>query len=274
MYKIIIIVFFTILLAAQVSALNAQCVKENKAFNMNEKITFDVIYNWGFIWIEAGYVEFKVNKAYFNSKQVYHFDAWGTSLEKYDWIFKVRDRYQAYADMETLQPLWFERTNYEGGFEVHNIYNFNYQQGIIKASLENSDHPKLDTTIPLKDCTLDLISIIYHARNIDFSKYKADDRIPLRVIIDGEIFDLFIRYHGKETITTRDKVSYSCEKFSALLVEGTIFNAGEDLTVWVTDDKNRIPVMVEAKILVGSVKAMLKGAHNLRNPTVLKTRVY
>lgn len=258
----------------QASALNAQCAKDNQAFSINEKITYDVIYNWGFIWIEAGYVEFKVKKAYFNSKQVYHFDAWGTSLEKYDWIFKVRDSYQAYADMETMKPLWFERDNYEGGFEVHNIYNFDYQKGIIKASLENSDHPQLDTLIPLKDCTLDLVSIIYHARNIDFSKYKADDRIPVRVIIDGEIFDLFIRYLGKETIKTRDKVSYSCDKFSALLVEGTIFNAGEDLTVWVTDDKNRIPVMVEAKILVGSVKAMLKGAHNLRNPTVLKTRVY
>jgi len=75
---------------------------------------------------------------------------------------------------------------------------------------------------------------------------------------------------GKVVLKTKDGNKYNCIKFSALLIEGTIFKGGEDLFVWVTDDENRIPVMIEAKIIVGSVKALLSGTEGLRNETSVK----
>jgi hypothetical protein len=114
-----------------------------------------------------------------------------------------------------------------------------------------------------------VLTAIYHARNLDFSKYSIDQKIPLSLIIDNEIYDLYLRYQGREEIKVRGGTRYNCIKFSAMLVEGTIFSGGEHLTVWVTDDKNRIPVMVKAKILVGSVKAVLKSTRNLKHPSVL-----
>ncbi|NJK87753.1 MAG: DUF3108 domain-containing protein [Bacteroidales bacterium] len=83
---------------------------------------------------------------------------------------------------------------------------------------------------------------------------------------------MFIRYLGKETIETKEGIKYNCIKFSSLLVEGTIFKGGEDLIVWVTDDKNRVPVLVQAKILVGSVKAYLTGTEGLRNKPNAKVK--
>ena len=77
--------------------------------------------------------------------------------------------------------------------------------------------------------------------------------------IDNEVFNLYIRHLGRDTITLHGGKTYSTFKFSAMLVKGTIFKGGEDLFVWVTDDKFHIPVLVEAKILVGSVKAILVG---------------
>jgi len=77
---------------------------------------------------------------------------------------------------------------------------------------------------------------------------------------------LYVRYLGKEILKTHDKRKFKTIKFSALLIEGTIFNGGEDLTVWVTDDLNRIPVLVEAKILIGSVKATVLDMENLKFP--------
>ena len=91
------------------------------------------------------------------------------------------------------------------------------------------------------------------------------------MIIDGKIYPLYIRYLGKENIRTHDgKQQYKCIKFSVLLVEGTIFKGGEDMNIWVTDDENKIPVLVESKILVGSVKAYLNTTQGLRNPTTAK----
>ena len=111
-----------------------------------------------------------------------------------------------------------------------------------------------------------MLGAIFYCRNIDFSKLKPGDRVPVTVPIEGKINNLFIRYKGKETVTTRDKHSYNCNKFSVMLVEGTIFKGGEDMFVWVSDDPNRVPILVEAKILFGSVKGFLKSAENLRYP--------
>ena len=180
----------------------------------------------------------------------------------------MRDHYQCYLDKETLRPLWFHRENYEGGFEVDNKYFYNYQENQVYTYTQNTDQPFIKDTVQIDPCTFDLLSIIYYARNLDFTGLKTGDSIPVTTIIDNEIYHLYIRYLGKETITSRSGEKYRCIKFSALLVEGTIFKEGEDLFAWVSDDKNRIPILVDAKILVGSVKAYLAKTKGLRNPGI------
>jgi hypothetical protein len=233
---------------------------------VGEKLEYEAYYNWGFIWLNAGYVEFAVKSATFRSQPVYHLDSYGASHASYDWIFKVRDHYQSYLDKETFQPLWFHRQNYEGGFEVDNKYFFDHRNNSVLSFTQNSDRPFKKDTLTIPDCTYDVISLVYYCRNLDFSKLAIGDSVPITSILDNEIFNLYIRYLGKEVIKTREGVEYQCIKFSALLVEGTIFKGGEDLSVWITDDLNRVPVLVEAKILIGSVKAYLKTMKGLKNP--------
>lgn len=272
MIKDIIKCFITILIAVFciVTIVEGQCFNTNFAFQVGEKITYNVAYNWHFIWINAGYVEFEVKNAKFMERDVYHFDAYGTTFKAYDWFFKVRDSFEAYLDMKSLKPLWFERKTYEGGYSVHNEYIFDHRNKRIFSFTENSNKPFSRDTLTLPSCTFDVISLSYYARNLDFNDLEVNDTVPVSAIIDNELFNLYIRYLGKEVIKTKDGSKYNCIKFSALLVEGTIFKGGEDLFVWVTDDKNRIPVLVEAKILVGSVKALLISTRGLRNKITAK----
>ncbi len=267
MIKVIVKCFIAVLLIVFciIPAINGQCFNSNFAFQVGEKITYNVAYNWHFIWINAGCVEFEVKNAKFMGRDVYHFDSYGTTYRAYDWFFKVRDSFEAYLDMKSLKPLWFERKTYEGGYSVHNEYIFDHRNKRIFSFTENSNKPFSRDTLTLPSCTFDIISLSYYARNLDFNNLEVNDTIPVSAIIDNELFDLYIRYLGKEVIKTSDGNRYNCIKFSALLVEGTIFKGGEDLFVWVTDDKNRIPVQVEAKILVGSVKALLTNTRGLRN---------
>lgn len=238
----------------------AQCIKENYAFQAGETLKYNVMYHWGFIWLDAGRVEFNVSTKFYKGRQVYHLTGIGNTLPKHEWIYKVRDKYQSYLDKETLLPLWYERDTYEGGYEVHNQFFFNQKNDQVYTNTKNSNKPFERDTLDLPPCTYDVMSLIYFSRNIDFSNTKINETIPVTSIIDNEIFELFIRYRGKEVLETRDGKKYNTLKFSALLVEGTIFKGGEDLFVWVTDDRNRIPILVEAKILVGSVKAILTSA--------------
>lgn len=140
----------------------------------------------------------------------------------------------------------------------------------VYSSTVNSNKPFKKDTVALPECGFDVLSFVYFARNIDFSSVKENETIPVTVIIDNEFYDLYVRYLGKETIKTKNDETFKCIKFSALLVEGTIFKGGEDFFVWVTDDKNRVPVLVQAKILVGSVKAYLTKTEGLKNPSFSK----
>jgi hypothetical protein len=247
-------------------------LKSNNAFSEGEVLNYSVYYNWRFIWLNAGWVEFKVKPHNYLNKPVYHFDSYGSSRVSYDWIFKVRDHFQAYVDKETFSPVWFHRKNYEGGYEVDNKYFFDWDKKWAITFTENSKRPFKQDTVELKECTYDVLTLIYYCRNLNFNELKPKDTIPIVSIIDNEIFDLYIRYLGREKITDRNKQEYNTIKFSALLVEGTIFTGGEDLIVWVTDDENRVPILVEAKILVGSVKAYLEQAKGLKNPMTAKIK--
>lgn len=263
-FKIQILYIFIIINVAQASF--SQCVDNPLPFREGEVISYLVYYNWGFIWLNAGWVDFKIKSETYKNQEVLHFDSYGSSHKSYDWLFKVRDRYQVYVDEEKFQPLWYHRQNYEGGWEVDNKYFFDWDSNRVFTFTENSDKPLTKDTLSLEDCTLDVLSLIYYFRTVDFSGMEENDTIPVVSIIDNEVFDLYIRFIGREEIKDRNGNKFKCVKFKALLVEGTIFKGGEDLTVWATDDENRVPVLVEAKILIGSVKAYLESYSGLKYP--------
>jgi hypothetical protein len=246
--------------------IRGQCVKEVNSFQPGEKLYYDAYYNWGFIWIHAGDLSFTVSNKEYKSKQVYFFEALGNSLKSYDWIYKVRDTFQTHLEISNFRPLWFKRNTYEGGSKVYEQYTFNHNNNKIYSLIENSKHPLRKDSVQSKACTFDVLSAIYFCRTMPIEKYKIDEKIPLSTVIDNTIYSLYLRYKGRETIKTRDNKYYKCIKFSALLVEGTIFKGGEDMYIWVTDDDNRIPVLVEAKILIGSVKAYLVKTQGIKYP--------
>jgi hypothetical protein len=155
-----------------------------------------------------------------------------------------------------------------------NRFTFDYEDSLIYSQTENSDKSYSEDTLKLIQKLYDVISGVYYVRNIDFDKYEINDTIPIRMIIDNEIFELYIRYLGKEILKTHNKQIFNTIKFSALLIEGTIFRGGEDLYVWVSDDLNRIPILVEAKILIGSVKATLRSTENLKFPLSSEIKLY
>jgi hypothetical protein len=235
----------------------AQCVENVKAFKPGEKITYFAYYNWGFIWIHAGDVQFTVNQSSLQNRKTYLFEATGNSLKSYDWMYKVREKFQSQVDMETFNPVWFERNSSEGSYKAYENYIFSNPAGKIYSKVENSKKPFKKDSLKATACTFDVLSLVYYSRTINFDKYKPKEKIPLKSIIDNEVCSLYLRYLGRETIKTRDGRKFKCIKFSAMLVEGTIFKGGEDMFIWITDDDNRIPVLVEAKILIGSVKAYI-----------------
>lgn len=235
-------------------------------FNPGEKLTLDIYYNWGFVWVNAGSVYFKTDTVSQSGIQLFHFTSFGRSLDSWDWFLKVRDFYEAYSVTDNLNPVFSQRKILEGTKVIYNKYKFDYKKSRIYADLYYSDSGTIIDTLILKSQTFDPLTAIYYARSVDFSNAVVNQKYPFNIVIDEKVYDLYIRYLGKETISDRNDNKYKCIKFSAKMVEGTIFSGGEDIIVWVSDDKNKVPVLVEANIIVGSIKAYIQKTENLKYP--------
>jgi hypothetical protein len=88
---------------------------------------------------------------------------------------------------------------------------------------------------------------------------------PFSMFLDDEVYNMYIRYMGKETIKTRYG-KFNTVKIKPLLLKGSIFEGGENMTVWVTNDANHIPVRVESPLVVGKIKVDMMSYNNLRHP--------
>ncbi len=235
---------------------NDFCGISNTSFLAGEQLTMTVFYNVAGVYVNAGTASFTNSLEKLGGKTVFHMVGDGKTNPSYDWIYKVRDRYETFIDTATLQPLKFIRNVNEGGYKKYENITFNRS---ANTAVTNKGVYKVPS------CIQDVLSSIYYARNIDFNKYKSGDRIPFTMFLDNDIYSMYIRYLGKEDVKTKYG-KFRAIKFKPLLIKGTIFQGGEKMTVWVSDDKNHIPLRIESPITVGTVKIDMMGYKNLRYP--------
>lgn len=235
-------------------------------FTDGEEITYLISYNWGPIWVDAGIVTFKTKLDLKQEKFAWHLISTGRTFRSYDFLFKVRDTYETWIDTTTLQTIEFQRYIFEGGYQMQNKSWFDYSRQLVFSNLKVNNDPMVVDTIQMIDCTYDMLAAVYHVRSLDLDSITIGDTIPVYVALDDSTYRIDIRMNGKEIIEHPDGTYYRCNKFSAMMIEGTIFSKGQETFVWVSDDPNKIPIYIEAKILVGSVKAYLKEVKGLKQP--------
>ena len=254
MRKIFVFIFCLLTYLRLAAGDDDLCDTRNTAFLPNETISYSVFYSVLGIYINAGTATFTTTLEKLSDKPVYHAVGEGHTNSNYDWIFKVRDRYESYFDTVRLQPVKFIRNVDEGGYKKHQDVTFDPQNNTATSD---------DGTYKVPNCVQDVLSAVYSARNINFDKYKPEDKIPFTMFLDNQLYNLYIRYLGKEEVKTRYG-KFHAIKFKPLLVKGTIFEGGEKMTVWVSDDPNHIPLRIESDISVGSIKVDMMQYRNLR----------
>lgn len=232
------------------------CGITNTSFKAGETVTMTVFYSAVGAYVGAGEATFTTTLERYNGKTVYHAVGVGKTYPFFDNFFKVRDRYESYIDTATLQPYKFIRNVDEGGYKIYNNVSFN--QAANTAVSTNG-------VFRISDCMQDVVSAMYYARNINFEKYKPGDKIPFDMFLDDEVHHLYLKYMGKEKVKTRYG-KFKAIKIKPLLIKGTIFEAGEGMNAWISDDPNHLLLRAESPIVVGSIKVDMMGYQNLRYP--------
>lgn len=232
------------------------CGAKNTAFKADEKVVMKIYYSTLGMYVGAGEAVFTASLERFNGKTVYHCIGDGKTYSFFDNFYKVRDRYETLIDTATMLPVKFIRNVNEGGYKKYNNVTFNHE---AKTAVSTNG------VYPISSCIQDVMSSVYYARNINFDKYKKDDRITYDMFLDDEVYHMYIRYLGKETIRTRYG-KFNAIRIKPLLIKGTIFEGGEKMNAWLSDDPNHLLLRVESPIAVGSIKVDMMSYENLRYP--------
>ncbi len=234
---------------------------QDLAYKPGEHFKFKIHYGI----FNAGYATLDLKTGKFKGKNLYHAigKGWTTGISR--WFMNVNDLYESYFDSNN-RPYRFIRKVDEGGYIIDKELHFdenNHTVTVINKEKKTTEK----YTIPQQ--IHDMVSVFYFLRNYDMSRINPGDEISVDMFLDEEIYPFKLKFLGKDILNTKIGKIHSL-KFRPLVQSGRIFKENESLTIWISDDQNKIPLLIKAKLLVGSLKASLLEYQGLKYPINFK----
>ncbi|WP_339661244.1 DUF3108 domain-containing protein [uncultured Polaribacter sp.] len=228
------------------------------AFKSGEWLRYKMSYS-GFL--RAGTAVLELNEKDLNGKKVFYSKGTGWTSGMIKWFFEVDDLYESYFDKDNVKPYLFKRKIDEGGYKKNRITSFNHDSK--KAYVQDFTEQK-DTSVAFVNVQ-DMMSSFYFLRNIETKNLVKGDEIKLDIFMDSQVYPFKLRFLGKEVLKTNfGKVNTLI--FRPIVQSGRVFKEQESVTLWITDDANKIPIKMGASLRVGSLIAELEGYRGLANP--------
>lgn len=238
---------------------------KNEAFARGEKLVYKAYYD-SFLTgkVTAGEAVFEIQKEdkKIANRSTYHIELIGRTKGAFNWFNKVYDRYETFIDEKAIIPWVFIRRVREGNYIANQDVTFNHFKKVAYFK-DNKNGTSVNIAVP--DYTQDIVSAIYFARTFDFASAKENDEFSITFMLDDSVYTTKIIYIGKETLKT-EVGRVNCLKLRPEVLTGSVFAQQYPLTLWISDDKNLVPILAESEILIGSVKIELIKYKGLANP--------
>ena len=242
---------------------NFSNAQNDMAFKNGEWFKYKLSYSG---WFKAGEATVNLNEDV-NNNQLLHAKMIGKSTGAVNLFFKVHDRYESYFHKKNIKPYRFIRNINEGGYTKNIEILFDQTTKVAKV---NNFKKKLYNDFSFNENSQDMVSVFYYLRNF----FRIDDldknnEIAIDMFFDSENYSLKIKYLSTEIINTNfGKIL--CHKIQPYVQSGRVFKKDESLTMWISADKNRIPMRIKADLIVGSIRIDLDSFSNLNHPFEIK----
>ncbi len=225
-----------------------------KAFKEGEKLVFEL--NYGFITAGEAVMEIDPALATINGRKCFDIKFTVNSSESFDMVYKVRDFYKTFIDVEGLFPWRFEQHIREGTYKRDFEAIFDHQNKKAKTYTGETDPKKFEGEFDIPMYVQDVMSAFYYSRTLDFSGMKEGEFITVENFYKDNTYPLKIKYLGRETIEV-PAGEFRCIKLEPMVEEGGLFKSEGSIIVWLTDDQIKMPVKVKSKVIIGSIDADL-----------------
>lgn len=240
------------------------------AFSDNERLTYAVSYRAALVPnVEAGEVTIRTDRTTVNGTPAYRINAQAKVSPSFKTFFDLEDTYQSWLSAEDLRPLKYSYRLREGKFRANCDYEYYWDRMKVKTYYHNLKKPEgRERMLDLSSRSYDAIALFFNLRSVDMSNFTVGTRNSLQMVLDNKIRIVTFKFLGKEQRKVGKVGTFNTLKFSCTIAsstEGESFEDGSEFYLWVTDDKNRIPVYLESPIKVGSVRVTLTAYQNLRH---------
>lgn len=252
----------------------AQCGSTNSAFNSGETLSYDLYFNWKFVWMKVGTASMNITQSTYGGQPAYRAYLITRGSKRADNYFVMRDTLLSYTGLD-LTPRYFKKGALEGKTYRKDEVWYSYPQGKSAVKMrfqKNNETPRFNEHTS-EYCAFDMISMLLRARSFDPAKYKVGHRINF-LMADGHSCEWkAIIYRGRKNFKMENtNVTYRCLVFSFVEKNNKSGKEEEIVTFYITDDKNHLPVRLDMNLNFGSAKAFLRGATGLRNPQAARIK--
>jgi len=261
MHRITNIVFAFLFGWLLTQPLFCQDIVKNNAFKTGEYLKYRVYYSSSLGNLTAGeaILTVKDSKDIYSdkNKDVYRITGIGNSKGMFNWFYKVRDKFETFADIQTLLPYTFIRKTREGKYIQDDIVIFDRKEN---EAITNSTK-----VTKISDNVHDFVSALYYMRTISIKDFDADSMYYINFFLDDSVYVSAVKYEGKSEVHTQWG-TITCLKIAPMMASGEVFAEKYPMFVFVSDDNNHVPILAESKVIVGSVKMELIEYNGLVSP--------
>ncbi len=264
--KRIFLLFFSLLLLTGHQPLKAQCGSTNTAFNSGETLTFDLFFNWAFVWIKVGTAKWEVQQTQYKGKPAYRTHLITSTNKRADKFFVMRDTLTAFTSLQ-LVPWAYNKHAHEGDYFRIDDVRYSYAGGKCTVDMNYIKNGGKDnrSRATYSECVYDMVSMMLRARSYDVSDWRIGTRQYFMMADGRDCNRQSIVYRGKENVKVdRTGDTYRCLVFSFMEKEKN--KEKEVVRFFISDDDNHLPIRLDMNLNFGTAKAFLATTSGIRHP--------
>ncbi len=225
--------------------------------------------------MKAGTARYRINETHLDHQQVIMSALDFKTTSFFDKIYKIRDTLYSYLDTD-LYPVYHKRTVNEGNTSyLEHIFFLKRNGDETEARIrrETKTTVKLDTIMKSEAPGYDLLSIFAFARTLDYSTLKLNESFSLSTFVGRSLVNIKVRYKGQSIIEKTDNLKYNTFRLEVDIVDEAFSSAKNAMEIWISNDSNRIPIKMKAKLKIGAAEVFLTSYQNLKYPLTSEIKI-